>query len=60
MIILNNLYCTKELIIIFIKSEYLALKYNNNFIMPIHLLLGLLLTDNLCTKFLKINKKNNK
>nr|UTS56847.1 caseinolytic protease C [Plasmodium sp. DRC-Itaito] len=57
MIILNNLYSTKELIIIFIKSEYLALKYNNNFIMPIHLLLGLLLTDNLCTKFLKINKK---
>nr|UTS56833.1 caseinolytic protease C [Plasmodium sp.] len=55
--ILNNLYNTKELIIIFIKAEYLALKYNNYFIMPIHLLLSLLLTENLCTKFLKINKK---
>ncbi|VVF13552.1 chaperone protein ClpM (apicoplast) [Hepatocystis sp. ex Piliocolobus tephrosceles] len=55
--IFNNLYSTKELIIIFIKAEYLALKYNNYFIMPIHLLLSILLTDNLCTKFLKINKK---
>nr|UTS56791.1 caseinolytic protease C [Plasmodium knowlesi] len=55
--ILNNLYCTKELIIIFIKAEYLALKYDNYFIMPIHLLLSLLLTDNLCAKFFKINKK---
>nr|UTS56812.1 caseinolytic protease C [Plasmodium gonderi] len=54
--ILNNLYSTKELIIILIKSEYLALKYNNYFIMPIHLLLSLLLTNNLCTNFLKINK----
>nr|UTS56819.1 caseinolytic protease C [Plasmodium sp.] len=54
--ILNNLYSTKELIIIFIKAEYLALKYNNYFIMPIHLLLSLLLTENLCTKFFKINK----
>nr|UTS56735.1 caseinolytic protease C [Plasmodium fieldi] len=55
--ILNNLYSTKELIIIFIKAEYLALKYDNYFIMPIHLLLSLLLTDNLCAKFFKINKK---
>ncbi|CAG9471691.1 unnamed protein product [Plasmodium vivax] len=55
--ILNNLYSTKELIIIFIKAEYLALKYDNYFIMPIHLLLSLLLTDNLCVKFFKINKK---
>nr|UTS56742.1 caseinolytic protease C [Plasmodium simiovale] len=55
--ILNNLYSTKELIIIFIKAEYLALKYNNYFIMPIHLLLSLLLTNNLCAKFFKINKK---
>nr|AFN82338.1 caseinolytic protease C [Plasmodium cynomolgi]BBB58062.1 caseinolytic protease C [Plasmodium cynomolgi] len=55
--ILNNLYSTKELIIIFIKAEYLALKYDNYFIMPIHLLLSLLLIDNLCTKFFKINKK---
>ncbi|SCQ17347.1 molecular chaperone, putative (apicoplast) [Plasmodium ovale] len=55
--IINNLYCTKELIIIFIKAEYLALKYNNYFIMPIHLLLSLLLTENLCIKFFKINKK---
>nr|UTS56917.1 caseinolytic protease C [Haemoproteus lanii] len=54
--ILNNIYSTKELIIIFIKAEYLALKYNNNFIMPIHLILSLLLTDNLCTKLLNINK----
>nr|UTS56924.1 caseinolytic protease C [Haemoproteus belopolskyi] len=60
--ILNNIYSTKELIIIFIKAEYLALKYNNNFIMPIHLILGLLLTNNLCTKLLNINKTliNNK
>nr|UTS56756.1 caseinolytic protease C [Plasmodium inui] len=55
--ILNNLYSTKELIIIFIKAEYLALKYDNYFIMPIHLLLSLLLTDNLCAIFFKINKK---
>ncbi|CAD2107675.1 chaperone protein ClpM, putative (apicoplast) [Plasmodium vinckei lentum] len=55
--ILNNLYCTHELIIIFLKAEYIALKYNNYFIMPIHLLLGLLLTNNLCTQFLHINKK---
>nr|BAL70641.1 caseinolytic protease C [Plasmodium coatneyi] len=55
--ILNNLYSTKELIIIFIKAEYLALKYNIYFIMPIHLLLSLLLTKNLCAKFFKINKK---
>ncbi|CXH18136.1 chaperone protein ClpM, putative [Plasmodium berghei] len=55
--ILNNLYCTHELIIIFLKAEYIALKYNNYFIMPIHLLLGLLLTNNLCTQFLNINKK---
>nr|UTS56784.1 caseinolytic protease C [Plasmodium sp.] len=55
--ILNNLYSTKELIIIFIKAEYLALKYDNYFIMPIHLLLSLLLTNNLCAKFFKINKK---
>ncbi|CRH02962.1 molecular chaperone, putative (apicoplast) [Plasmodium relictum] len=54
--ILNNIYCTKELIIIFIKAEYLALKYNNYFIMPIHLILSLLLTNNLCTKLLQINK----
>nr|UTS56777.1 caseinolytic protease C [Plasmodium hylobati] len=55
--ILNNLYSTKELIIIFIKAEYLALKYDNYFIMPIHLLLSLLLTNNLCATFFKINKK---
>nr|UTS56910.1 caseinolytic protease C [Plasmodium ashfordi] len=54
--ILNNIYSTKELIIIFIKAEYLALKYNNNFILPIHLMLSLLLTNNLCTKLLNINK----
>nr|UTS56826.1 caseinolytic protease C [Plasmodium sp.] len=54
---LTNFYSTKELIIILIKAEYLALKYNNCFILPIHLLLSLLLTDNLCTKFLKINTK---
>nr|UTS56882.1 caseinolytic protease C [Plasmodium sp.] len=60
--ILNNIYSTKELIIIFIKAEYLALKYNTYFIMPIHLILSLLLTNNLCTKLLNINKKliNNK
>nr|UTS56875.1 caseinolytic protease C [Plasmodium sp.] len=59
---LNNIYSTKELIIIFIKAEYLALKYNTYFIMPIHLILSLLLTNNLCTKLLNINKKliNNK
>ncbi|KAI4841602.1 chaperone protein ClpM (apicoplast) [Plasmodium brasilianum] len=56
-IIFKNLYSTKELIIIFIKAEYLALKYNNYIIMPIHLLLSILLTYNLCTKFFKINKK---
>ncbi|CAD2107677.1 chaperone protein ClpM, putative (apicoplast) [Plasmodium vinckei brucechwatti] len=55
--VLNNLYCTHELIIIFLKAEYIALKYNNYFIMPIHLLLGILLTNNLCTQFLHINKK---
>nr|UTS56896.1 caseinolytic protease C [Plasmodium homocircumflexum] len=54
--ILNNIYSTKELIIIFIKAEYLALKFNNHFIMPIHLMLSLLLTYNLCTKLLNINK----
>nr|UTS56868.1 caseinolytic protease C [Plasmodium chiricahuae] len=55
--ILNNIYSTKELLIILIKSEYLALKYNNYFIMPIHLILSILLTNNLCTKLLNINKK---
>nr|UTS56903.1 caseinolytic protease C [Plasmodium elongatum] len=60
--ILNNIYSTKELIIILIKAEYLALKYNTYFIMPIHLMLSLLLTDNLCIKLLNINKNllNNK
>ncbi|CRG98246.1 molecular chaperone, putative (apicoplast) [Plasmodium gallinaceum] len=53
--ILNKIYNTKELIIIFIKAEYLALKYNNYFIMPIHLMLSLLLTNNICTKLLNIN-----
>nr|YP_008757405.1 caseinolytic protease C [Leucocytozoon caulleryi]BAN94685.1 caseinolytic protease C [Leucocytozoon caulleryi] len=55
--ILYNIYSTKELIIIFIKAEYIALKFNNYFIMPIHLMLSLLLTNNLCTKLFNINKQ---
>nr|QUL61517.1 molecular chaperone [Haemoproteus columbae] len=60
--ILNNFYCTKEILIILLKSEYLALKHNNYFIMPIHLMLSLLLTNNLCSKLLNINNNliNNK